>query len=92
MEGKKNQMFTDRSDTFMCLQNRELLALPRVLAFPNASKMGFVLVIFTESDSVRHKKSIICFPVSVFPEPVTPVINIDCCFLNIFKFLSASFA
>lgn len=61
----------------MCLQNRELFAFPRVLAFPNASRMGPESQTFREPDSVWHKNSTIWFPFSVFPDPETPVISID---------------
>lgn len=77
--------------TSMCLQNLELFAFPRVLAFPNASKIALEFKTFSDL-VVWLRNSTICFTVSVLPDPVTPVMSIDCDFPKIRRFPSALFA
>lgn len=79
------------------LQKRELFELPTVVAFPNASSMQLatemVSVILVSSKVVEDfafKNWITCFVASVFPEPVTPVIKMDCEVPVNFIFCSAS--
>lgn len=68
--------------TWMNLQNLELFRFPVVSAFAKDSKMGFEAKIFfaiNKSDAVvSHKYSMMCFAVSVLPEPVIPPMMIDC--------------
>lgn len=62
--------------------------------FPNDSRITFALIIsvpiFVDSDP--HKNLRTCFVASVFPEPDSPPIIIDCDVLETRKFLSTLFA
>lgn len=80
------------TDTSTNSQNRELFKFARVIAFPNASNVGTASAIPRQYDLNCRKYSTMCFVVSLLPDPVIPVISMDCDFLERFKFVMASFA
>lgn len=71
----------------MNLQNLELFRFPIVSAFANDSMIRLEAKIFFEilgSDAdVLHKYPIMCFADSVLPEPVTPLMIMDCATLSL---------
>lgn len=80
LKPREEQKLKKIKKTFKNLQNRELLILSAVAALPNDSKIGFdasTIRVSCMEVLVVHKNRRAYFVVSVFPDPVIPVISID---------------